>query len=195
MRPIVTYAVPMAQPTGPAGGSSQAAQPGRENKSKQEPQHECNAEADESHDREDLAENSASVDIGLVGVSDTGGLDFFHRVGTQVPGDGSEETEEDADDAEDQNQGSLRVLCRSRTILMTVGQGRSAGLKIVRRRKWDLGTVLGLGILYVGVGHGQPLLSSEPCTVASSQKAFQGDLFSLSKVRIGDASDDGQHNE
>jgi len=31
----------MAQPTGPAGGSSQATPPGRENKSKQEPQHEC----------------------------------------------------------------------------------------------------------------------------------------------------------
>jgi hypothetical protein len=135
MGPIVTYAVPAAQPTGPAGGSSQAAQPDRENKTKQEPQRECNAEADESNDRDDLAENSASVDIRLVGVSDAGGLDFFHRVRTQVPGDGSEETEEDADDAEDQNQGSLRVLCRSRTILMTVGQGRSAGLKIVRRRK------------------------------------------------------------
>ena len=102
MRPIVTYAVPMAQPTGPAGGSSQAAQPDRENKSKQEPQHKCNAEADEGNDRDDLAQNSASVDIRLVGVSDAGGLDFFHRVRTQVPGDGSEETEEDADDAEDQ---------------------------------------------------------------------------------------------
>jgi hypothetical protein len=51
-----------------------------------------------------LPEISASVDIRLVGASDACGLDFFHRVRTHVPGNSSEEAEEDADDAEDQNQ-------------------------------------------------------------------------------------------
>jgi hypothetical protein len=75
----------MAQPTGPAGGSSQAAPPGRENKSKQEPQHECKPRP-------------------------------------------------------------------TRAMIVTIlPRIRSAGLKIVRRRKGDLGTVLSGGILYVGV--------------------------------------------
>jgi hypothetical protein len=195
MRPIVTYTVPTAQPTGPAGGSSQAGQPDCENKTKQKPQQECNAEAYESNDCDDLAENSASVDIRLVGVSDAGGPDFSHCVSPQVPGDGSEEAEEDADDPEDQDHRSLRVLRRSRSILLTVGQGRSVGLKIVRRSKSDFGTVLSVGMWYVGIAHSQPLLRSEPRTAASSQKACQGDVFSLSKVRIRDASDDGQHDE
>ena len=82
------------------------------------------------------------------------------------------------------NQCSLRVLWRSRTILLTVGQRRSAGLKIVRRRKSDLGTVLSVGILYMGVGHGQPLLLSEPRTAASSQKASQADCSVCQKFAL-----------
>jgi hypothetical protein len=101
---------PAARPTGPAGGSSQAASPDRENKTKQEPQHECNAEADESNNRDDLAENRPVL--------------IFDSLKYRMP-----------------------VAC----------------------------------ISFIAF--------------APRCRPFQGDLFSRSKVGIGDASDDGQHNE
>ena len=63
-------------------------------------------------DREDLAEHPANADILLIRVLDTRRLDFLLGLVSEVPGDRREDCDEDSEDPEDQDQGSLRVLLR-----------------------------------------------------------------------------------
>jgi hypothetical protein len=58
-------------------------------------------------------------------------------------------------------------------IVTILSRIRSAGLKIVRRRKGDLGTMLSVGICTWGFGHGQPLLPREPRTATSHRRPLR----------------------
>ena len=79
-------------------------------------------------------------------------------------------------------------------ILLAVWHWRGGDLKVVRRGKWALRALLGIEILHVRVGHGQPLLRSDR-ELPLVHKSYAGQRVRPSKVAVRDSSDDGQHNE
>lgn len=81
----------------------------------------------------------------------------FLAFAAQVPGNRSEDRDEDTDNAEDQDQRSMRVLPRRYAVMLAVRCGRPSGLKLRRHEcgiVWDL---LGVGILSMAAGHGRQL--------------------------------------
>jgi hypothetical protein len=133
-------------------------------------------------DRKDLAQHAADADVLFIGVLDARRLDLLLGLVAQVPGDRGEDRDENAEDPEDQDQGSLWVLLwRCAVGLLAVWHRLAAGLELpglsvrvgwarlglpgltVRAGWWAR---LGLRIVFVRIGHGPHCCLCAPPTAA-----------------------------
>jgi len=112
-------------------------------------------------DGEDLAQHPANADVLLIAVLNAGRLHLFFGLVSQVPRDGGEDGDEDAEDPENQDQRSLRMLLRGRSVRLAIWHRRLLTVwlrlpsrRVLPRRIGSLRARLSLRLFFVRVGHG-----------------------------------------